>query len=58
MSSADLAAPIELALDHIKEDDQKFKVLLLVSDGEEHQGDAIKLAESALLDLKNYYLNI
>ena len=43
----DLAAPIKLALDHIQEDEQKFKVLLLVSDGEDHQGEAVKLAEQA-----------
>ncbi len=43
----DLAAPIKLALDHIQEDEQKFKVLILVSDGEDHQGEAIQLAEKA-----------
>jgi len=43
----DLAAPIKLALDHIQEDEQKFKVLLLVSDGEDHQGEAIQLAKQA-----------
>ena len=43
----DLAAPIKLALDHIGEDEQKFKVLLLVSDGEDHQGEAVQLAEQA-----------
>ena len=34
-------------MDHINEDEQKFKVLILVSDGEDHQGEAIKLAEKA-----------
>ena len=43
----DLAAPIKLALDHIQGDEQKFKVLILVSDGEDHQGEAIQLAEQA-----------
>ena len=43
----DLASPIQLALDHIQEDGQKFKVLLLVSDGEDHQGKAVHLAEQA-----------
>ena len=43
----DLAAPIQLALDHITEDEYKFKVLLLVSDGEDHQGKTIELAEKA-----------
>ena len=43
----DLAAAIQLALDHIEEDDEKFKVFVLVSDGEDHQGEAITLAEQA-----------
>ena len=47
VQGTDLAAPIRLALDHIQEDEQKFKVLLLVSDGEDHQGEAVKLAEQA-----------
>jgi len=42
-----LAAPIKLALNHIQEDEQKFKVLLLVSDGEDHQGEAVQLAAQA-----------
>ena len=43
----DLAAAIQLALDHIEENDEKFKVFVLVSDGEDHQGEAITLAEQA-----------
>ena len=43
----DLAAPIQLALDHIQEDENKFKIFLLVSDGEDHQGEAILLAKKA-----------
>ena len=43
----DLAAAIHLALKHIKEDDKKYKILILVSDGEDHQGEAIDLAEQA-----------
>ena len=43
----DLASPIKLALDHIDADERKFKVLLLVSDGEDHQGEAVQLAEKA-----------
>ena len=43
----DLAASIQLALNHIQENEQKFKVLLLVSDGEDHQGEAVQLAEQA-----------
>ena len=41
----DLAAAIQLALDHVETDDEKFKVFVLVSDGEDHQGEAITLAK-------------
>ena len=47
MQGTDLAAAIQLALDHIEEDDEKFKVFVLVSDGEDHQGEAITLADQA-----------
>jgi len=43
----DLAAAIQLALDHVENNNEKFKVFVLVSDGEDHQGEAILLAESA-----------
>jgi len=43
----DLAAAIQLALDHVENNDEKFKIFVLVSDGEDHQGEAILLAESA-----------
>ncbi len=43
----DLAAAIQLALDHVEEDDEKYKVFILVSDGEDHQGEAVDLAEQA-----------
>ena len=43
----DLAAPIQLALNHIQEDENKFKIFLLVSDGENHQGEAVLLAKKA-----------
>jgi len=43
----DLAAAIQLALDHVENNDEKFKVFVLVSDGEDHKGEAILLAESA-----------
>ena len=43
----DLAAAIQLALDHVEEADEKFKVFVLVSDGEDHQGEAITLVEQA-----------
>ena len=43
----DLAAAIQLALDHVEENDEKYKVFILVSDGEDHQGEAVDLAEQA-----------
>ena len=43
----DLAEAIELAIKNIKDDESKFKVLLLVSDGEDHQGIAIDFARKA-----------
>ena len=43
----DLAAAIQLALDHVEQDNEKFKVFVLVSDGEDHQGEVITLAEQA-----------
>ncbi|SVD54963.1 uncharacterized protein METZ01_LOCUS407817, partial [marine metagenome] len=43
----DLSAAIQLALKHIKEDDNKYKLIILASDGEDHQGDAIEFAEQA-----------
>ena len=43
----DMATAIQLALDHIEDDDEKYKVIILVSDGENHQGEAINLAEQA-----------
>ena len=43
----DVATPIELALDYISSDDKQFKVLILVSDGEDNQGEAINIAKKA-----------
>jgi len=42
-----LAEAIKLALENISEDDSKFKVILLVSDGEDHQGIALDIAKQA-----------
>ena len=42
-----LAEAIKLALENIEEDDSKFKVILLVSDGEDHQGVALDVAKQA-----------
>ena len=41
----DLAAAIQLALEYVDEEDEKFKVFVLVSDGEDHQGEAVSLAK-------------
>lgn len=43
----DLAAALELAMEKVKTDDNKYKVIVLVSDGEDHQGRAIDLADEA-----------
>ena len=43
----DVADAIRLALDRIKHEDEKYKVIILVSDGEDHQGEAINLTEQA-----------
>ena len=43
----DLAAAIQLALDHVEEDNEKYKVIILVSDGEGHQGETLERAEQA-----------
>ncbi len=42
-----LAEAIKLALENIEGDDSKFKVILLVSDGEDHQGVALDVAKQA-----------
>ena len=53
----DLAAAIQLALDHVENNDEKFKIFVLVSDGEDHQGEAILFAESAR-ERGHYYPHI
>ncbi len=42
----DLEGAMRLALDHIKEE-EKYKLLVIVSDGEDHQGEAISIAQEA-----------
>ena len=42
-----VASALQLALDHIQDEGKKFKVLILISDGEEHQGETLKLANLA-----------
>tara|TARA_B100000945_G_C20406649_1_gene610401 strand:- start:477 stop:1508 length:1032 start_codon:yes stop_codon:yes gene_type:complete len=43
----DLAAALELALDHTESQDEKYKVIIIISDGEEHQGEALDYANIA-----------
>ena len=48
MQGTDLSEAIKLALNHIKQDDdEKYKVIVLVSDGEDHQGETVLLANEA-----------
>ncbi len=43
----DLASALELALENIPKDEESFKVILLVSDGEDHQGRIADLVDEA-----------
>jgi len=43
----DVAAAIRLAMDNIPENEETFKLILLVSDGEDHQGSAIEAIKEA-----------
>jgi len=42
-----LSEALELAIQHIKDDDEKYKLILVVSDGEDHVGEAFNFAEQA-----------
>ena len=42
-----LSSALKLALNQIKEDSAKYKVVVLVSDGEDHEGEALKIAQEA-----------
>jgi Ca-activated chloride channel family protein len=43
----DLAGAMRLALENIKQEEEKYKLLIIVSDGEDHQGEALSLSELA-----------
>ncbi len=43
----DLGSAMKLALKQVEEDNEKFKVVVLVTDGEDHQGEAIAAAQNA-----------
>ena len=42
-----LSSAIETGLSAFSEDDSKYKVLILITDGEDHEGEAISLAKQA-----------
>jgi len=42
-----LSSAMELAINQIEEDNEKYKVVVLVSDGEDHEGKAIEIAKIA-----------
>ena len=42
-----LSSAIETGLSAFSEDDSKYKVLILITDGEDHEGEAISLARQA-----------
>jgi len=43
----DVSSAIELALENVKPEEEKFKIIILISDGEDHQGRAIEMAKKA-----------
>ncbi|MBL7109233.1 MAG: VWA domain-containing protein, partial [Candidatus Marinimicrobia bacterium] len=43
----DVSSAIELALKNIESEEEKFKVIILITDGEDHEGRAIELAKEA-----------
>ncbi len=43
----DLSTALNTALSAFQEETEKYRVLVLVSDGEDHQGEAVKVAEGA-----------
>ena len=42
-----LSSAIEKAIETVKKDQNKYKVVLLISDGEDHEGNAIKFSNQA-----------
>ena len=43
----DLSSALSLAMDQIKEDSDQYKVVVMVSDGEDHQGNILELTQEA-----------
>ena len=42
-----ISSAMDKAIDIVSRDEDKYKVVLLVTDGEDHEGDAINLAKKA-----------
>ena len=43
-----ISSAMQKAIDLVSKDEDKFKVVLIVTDGEDHEGDAVNLSEKAL----------
>lgn len=43
----DLSSALELAMENVDNEEKKYKLIVLVTDGEDHEGRAIELAERA-----------
>jgi len=43
----DVSSALKLALENVETNEEKFKVIILVSDGEDHEGKAIELSQYA-----------
>jgi Mg-chelatase subunit ChlD len=51
-----ISSALEKAIKVVKKDPNKYKVVLLISDGEDHEGNAINLSKQASdLDISNSY---
>ena len=54
-----ISSAIKLALKNFEGDYKKFKILIIITDGEDHEGDAIRLAKkSAAEEIKIYTIGI
>ena len=46
-SGTSLSSAMNLAINQIEEDNEKYKVIVLISDGEDHEGEALNVAKIA-----------
>ena len=54
-----ISSVMQKAIDLISKDEEKYKVILLVTDGEDHEGEAISLAEKASsLDISIFTIGV